>query len=427
MERSCKSLADGVELAVCRTEQFKTGLLSVTLAVPLAEQTATVNALAPEVLCRGSRRYPDMEQLSAATDRLYGAALGPSVRQRGESQCVSLLCSFIDDRYTLDGTALLEPAAELMGEVLLDPATQDGLFRQDYVESEGVNLADDIRARINDKRGWSIFRLTQEMCAGEAYALDKLGDAEQAAAMTPRRLWDGYQDLLRGARVIVCYGGSADPQRVEEAVERHFGPLLRGREVRLPCQVVERPAGPVRRVTDRLDVTQGKLAMGFRTGGVTMGTPLYPALLVCNALYGGTSHSKLFEHVREKMSLCYFASSMLDGVKGILAVSSGVEFSDFDRAEQAILDQLEAVRRGDFTREELDAALRSVVNSLVSRRDSQGQMEDDWVTRLLSPRGGLDGELLARAVEQVTGDDVAQVARLIQLDTVYRLTGKEGQ
>lgn len=425
MQRMQKSLAEGVELAVCRTEQFKTGLLSVTLAVPLAAQTATVNALAPEVLCRGSRRYPDMEQLSAATDRLYGAALGPSVRQRGESQCVSLQCSFIDDRYALDGAALVEPAAELMGEVLLDPATRDGVFRADYVESEGVNLADDIRARINDKRGWSIFRMTQEMCAGEAYALDKLGDAQEAAAMTARRLWDGYQDLLRGARVIFYYGGSADPRRVEEAVTRSFAPLLRPRKTALPCRVVEGPAGPVRRVTDRLEVTQGKLAMGFRTGGVTMGTPLYPALLVCNALYGGTAHSKLFENVREKMSLCYFASSMLDGVKGIMAVSSGVEFSDFDRAEQAILEQLEAVRRGDFTRAELDAALRAVVNGLVSRRDSQGQLRDEWLTRLLSPRGGLDGELLARVVEQVTGDDVAQAARLIRLDTVYRLEGEE--
>lgn len=427
MERSHRILADGVELAVCRSDQFKTGLFSVTLAAPLRRETATAYALTPDVLYRGSRNHPDMERLSAATDQLYGAALGPAVRQRGEGQGVSFLCSFIDDRYALDGLALLEPAMELTGEVLLEPATEGGLFRADYVSGEGANLADDIRARINDKRGWSIFRLTQEMCAGEAYALDKLGDADEARRMEPRALWDAYQRLLGTSRVVFYYGGSAGPDRVEEAVRRYFAPLIRDRQVSLPCQVIARPDRPARRVAEGMDVTQGKLAMGFRTGGVTMGHPLYPALLVCNALYGGTAHSKLFQNVREKLSLCYFASSMLDTVKGLMVVSSGVEFSDFDRAEQAILAQLEAVRRGDFTPQEHQAAVRSVVNALVSRRDSQGQMEDDCVTQLLCLGGWMPLEVLAERVEAVTAQQVAQVAGMIQLDTVYRLTGRKGQ
>ena len=425
MERSCKSLADGVELAVCQSEQFKTGLLSVTLAVPLAQRTATAYALAPEVLFRGSRNYPDMERLSAAADQLYGAVIGPGVRQRGESQCVSFLCSFIDDRYALDGTALLEPAAQLLGEVLLDPATEGGVFCKDYVAGEGANLADEINARVNDKRGWSIFRLTQEMCAGEAYALDKLGDAQQAVALGPQELWGHYQRLLEGARVIFYYGGSAEPDRVEQAVRRSFASLIRDRNTHLPCQVVARPGQGVRRVEEGMDVTQGKLAMGFRTGGVTMGTPDYPALLVCNALYGGTAHSKLFRNVRERMSLCYFVSSMLDAVKGLMVVSSGVEFAQFDRAEQAILEQLEAVRRGDFDQAEHQAAVRSVVNALLSRRDSQGQMEQDCVTQLLAVGGWTAPEELAAAVERVSPQQVAHVAGQIGLDTVYRLTEKE--
>ena len=115
MQQHWKRLADGVELAVCRTDKFKTGLLSVTLTIPLSEDTATAGALIPEVLGRGSRNYPDMEKLSAAADRLYGASLGPVVRQRGESQCISFMCGFIDDRYALDGSAVLEPAAALTG------------------------------------------------------------------------------------------------------------------------------------------------------------------------------------------------------------------------------------------------------------------------------------------------------------------------
>ncbi len=426
MQQEWKRLAEGVELGISRTDKFKTGLLSVTLTVPLRRESAAAGALIPNVLYRGSRSCPDIERLSAATDALYGASLGPAVRQRGESQCVSFLCSVIDDCYALDGAAVLEPAAALMGEVLLDPATQEGIFRADYVKGEGANLADRIRARINDKRGWAIFRLVQEMCAGEAYAVDKLGEADEALAMTPEGLWSDYQNLLSHAGVTFYYGGSAQLERVEETVRRCFAPLITARTVRTQCQVLAAPRGAVRTVTEDMDVTQGKLAMGFRTGGITEGSPDYPALLVLNALYGGSANSRLFLTVREKLSLCYYASSMLDKLKGLMVVSSGVEFQDFDRAQEAILAQLDELRAGRFTQEELNAAVRSVVSSLRGRRDSQSMLEDDCVTKLvcgLRPDGG--GELI-RAVERVTAEQAAEVAKRIQLDTIYRLTGKEG-
>lgn len=427
MERFHKTLAEGVELVMTQTSQFKTGVFSVTLTVPLHEETATAYALIPDVLYRGSRRHPDIESLSAATDELYGASLGPAVRQRGESQCVGFQCSFIDDHYALDGMAVLEPAISLVGEILLDPYTVNGAFDGEFVSSEGANLADRIGARINDKRGWSIFRLVQEMCSQERYALDKLGDAQQAREMTAENLWQHYQNLLAHSHVTFYYGGSAGVDRVGQAIAASFAPLLRGRQAPVECQVLDKPPhSEVREVTDVLDVTQGKLALGFRTGGIAGNHPKMPALMVCNALYGGTAHSKLFTNVREKMSLCYFASSLLDKIKGLMVVSSGVEFSKFSVAKEAILNQLEAIRQGEFTQEELQAAIRSVVNALVSRKDSQGMMEDDCVTVALTGGDPTDVNNMADRVEQVTHQDVVEVARALTLDTIYYLTGEEG-
>ena len=425
MEQRRIRLASGVELFAVHTDQFKTGLFSVTLTVPLRKETATANALISDVLYRGSRLHPDIASLSCAADDLYGAALEVGVRQRGECQCICLQCSFIDEAYALDGTAIMEPAIGLVGEVLLDPLTEDGVFCPDYVESEGENLADRIRSRINDKTSWSVFRLLSEMCSGEAFGLDKLGDAEEALRITPEQLWERYQKLLNEAGVIFYYNGSASADRVEQAVRQAFGSLLTDRYAPVGCEVIPEPSGEVRRVTDVMDVTQGKLAMGFRTGGITMADPRYPALLVCNTLYGGSGTSKLFLNVREKLGLCYFASSMIDKLKGVMMVISGVECSDFEIAEAEILSQLEAVRTGDFTEEELNAAVRAVVSGIVSRKDSQSRMEDDTVTGMIGIDRVQDQETFIRAVEQVTAKQVAEAAQMISLDTVYRLTGKE--
>lgn len=426
MERFHKTLADGIELVMTQTKQFKTGVFSVTLTTPLQEATATAYALIPDVLYRGSHKYPSIQHLSAATDELYGASLGPAVRQRGESQCVGFQCSFIDDHYALDGMAVLEPAIALIGEILLHPHTVHGVFDQEFVSSEGANLADRIAARINDKRGWSMFRLIQEMCGQERYAVDKLGDAQRAQSMTAQELWSHYQTLLADSHITFYYGGSAGLERVEQAIVTTFAPLLHHRHAPVECQVVDKPMQEqVREVTDVLNVTQGKLALGFRTGGITVNHPQLPALLVCNALYGGTAHSKLFTNVREKMSLCYFATSLLDKIKGLMVVSSGVECSKFSVAKDAILNQLDAIGRGDFTQEEMQAAIRSVVNALISRKDSQGLMEDDCVTTSLTGGDPTQADEMTGLVEQVTKEDVVAVAQKLKLDTIYYLTGEE--
>ncbi len=88
-------------------------------------------------------------------------------------------------------------------------------------------------------------------------------------------------------------------------------------------------------------MTQGKLAMGYRCSSDD-----YPAMVLANLIFGGTSNSKLFLNVRERLSLCYYASSSYARSKNILTVSSGVETADFERAEAEIGRQLQAVQQG---------------------------------------------------------------------------------
>lgn len=418
-------LAPGVSLLKERSERFKTSLFSVTLAVPLRKETATANALIPEVLYRGCSRCPDIESLAAETDRLYGAAVGVGVRRRGEMQCITLRCSVADERFVPGGERLLEGAIALLGELLLDPVLEKGRFRSDYVSGEGANLADAILSERSDKIAWANWRLLQEMCRGEAFSVHKLGDADEARNITAEQLWGRYQALLREAQVIFCYCGSAASQRVEHAVRTSFAWLISGRTPRFCCEVLCSPPGEVRRTTEHMDVTQGKLALGFRTGGVTERDGRYPAMALCNALYGGTVHSKLFCNVRERLGLCYYADSAYDRLKGILLVSTGVETGRIGRAEEEILAQLESVRRGDFTADEQAKAVRVLVNGLVASGDSQRQQEERAVTGLLTGRRYSGTEGLIRALEAVAPEEIAAAAGLVRLDTVYCLRGKE--
>ena len=327
MEVLRRELFPGVWLRTVHTHKFKSSYLSLTLMVPLSAETASANALIPAVLRRGTEAHPDLESLSAALDELYGGAIEPIVRKKGETQCVGFAASFLDDAYALEGEPVLEGAAALLGELLLRPRTEKGMFYPDYVAGERSNLVDRIRAQVNDKRYYALSRLTQLMCEGEAFGVDKLGDEGRAAALTPRKLWKRYQELLSTAEIELYYCGSAAPDRVAEALSAALSGLPRSEErLEADCEVRLHAGAEPRLEEERMDVTQGKLALGFRTGGITCWEEDYPALVMCNAVFGATPLSKLFLNVREKRSLCYYASSNLEKMKGLLLVSSGIEF-----------------------------------------------------------------------------------------------------
>ena len=416
-----REIMQDVFLTYLPAQRFKTSRMTVQLIAPLQRETAAANALLPAVLRRGTVRCPDMESLSAALDTLYGANIDYTVRKKGERQCVGFAAGFIDDAFTPHGEKLLEPVSAMLGELLLDPVTRNGRFLNDYVESEKQNLIDAIRGIINDKRDYADLRLLQEMCRGERYGVDKFGSIACVEKITNQTLFRYYQELLSTAHLELFYCGSAERERVEEAISRAFAPLQRGRVV--PPVIAEKKNAPEtpREITERMDVTQGRLSMGWRAS-----TNDAPAMMLANLIFGGYSNSKLFLNVREKLSLCYYASSAYHRSKGIVTVSSGIECRDVETAKREILAQLASVQRGEFEEWEVEGARACLIASLESRGDSAGRMEENALGQAATGIRETADELIA-ALRAVTNERIAEAAQSMTLDTVYFLTGEDSK
>lgn len=419
MEVTRTKLAEGVYLTYLPAQKFKTSLLSAQFVTPLREETASAYALLPSVLRRGTVSCPDMGSLSARLDELYGARIETTVRKKGENQCVGFVASLIDDSFAPGGEKLLEPVAELLGELICDPVTERGRFVPSYFESEKTNLLDAIRSLVNDKRDYADSRLLREMCAGEPYGIPRLGGEAGAESVQPKQLYALYQELISTARLELIYSGSAPQRRVEQALLSALAALPR-EQVRDIALYRPHPARQeVLRVEESLDVTQGKLGMGFACGSDD-----YAAMMVGNTLFGGSSNSKLFMNVREKLSLCYYASSLYHRQKRLITVSSGIEFQNFQRAYDEILAQLEAVKNGKLEDWEMEGAQSTLLNAYASMEDSQGKLENFYLGQAATGQSETPEEL-ADQVREVTGERVRRAMETVRLDTVYFLRGEE--
>lgn len=423
METVRTELIPGVWLTALRSDKFKTGCLSINLLTQLKRETAAFNAVLPFVLRRGTRFHPDMQTIAAELDSLYGTGVEPIVRKIGEIQCIGFYASFPDRKYLPAGSEVFEKTANLSCEMLLAPNTRGGLFLPAYVESEKEKLLELIRSRVNEKRSYAHFRLLEQMCCYEDYAVSRFGTEDTAESIYYQKLTKYYHSLISASPVEIFYCGSIEASKVANILSDALSGMTRGEinydigtDIRM--NAVE---DKVRSFVDEMSVTQGKLVMGFRLGEC-MEEPDLAAIYVFNAVYGSGVTSKLFMNVREKLSLCYYASSLVDTHKGLMLVSSGVDFDKVDEAKSEILAQLEAVKSGDISDEELEAARRSVASDLCACLDSQGELEGFYLANTID---GLEfsPDELAALVCDVSREDVIKIASSVVLDAEYFLRG----
>ena len=421
-----ENIYPGVALTCVITDKFKTGSLSVSFVTGLERNDAALSALLPRVLRRGCEGHTDIFQISSALDNLYGARIEPIIRKKGELHCIGFYCDFPDDRYLPHG-GIFEKTAELLGRILLSPDMHGAYLRSDYVDSEKTVLIDDIHAAINEKSGYVIDRLVKEMCSDEAFGVNKLGGESEVLAVTPETLTAHHRKLLSCSPIEIFYCGIAEPERVEQAVRSSLNTLPTRSILEAPAtHVISKPFRDTPRIfSEELDISQGKLAIGYRLGREPRKPLDFPALMVFNSIFGSGANSKLFLNVREKLSLCYYISSVIERHKEILIVSSGVDFAMFDKATDEINNQLNCIKNGDFSRTDLATAKCMVVSAFKAAFDRPEGLEGLYFDSRIAS-SPYDPVLLCEKVDEVTDGDIVTLASGIMTDSIFCLTGRKG-
>ena len=413
-------LMPGVTLRTYPDRRFKQGCLTFQIVRPMRAEEATMNALLPAVLLRGTEKHRDLRDITLRLDELYGASVGALVRRVGDYQTTGLSCGFIEDRFCIPGDQVLAPMIDFIRELLFEPILEEGGFCKSFVESEKKNLIATIESELNDKRVYAMGRMVKTMCKADSYGVPRLGDVESAAAIDPVTLYRHYQKILKESRIDIFYVGTAKLEDIAamvmpllQSIERNYQPL--------PNQTPFQDAGGAD-VVEEMDVTQGKLCMGFVTPITNRDRDFVPMQLM-NTIFGAGMTSKLFVNVREKLSLCYSVGSGYYGSKGIVTVSAGIDFDKELKTREEILRQLQAMKDGDISAQELTAAKEAILSSLRGTHDSPGSIEGFYATSALSGLGLTPAEYM-EAIYSVTIDQVVAAAQTVKLHTTYFLKGE---
>lgn len=415
-----RSVCDGVNFRSVRDVKFKTVRMSVNFLLPLQKEAAASNAILPFLLSRASREYPDFTKLGERLAELYGADLSADVQKIGDVQMLSLYASGIADRYALQGESTSTELSKLLCSILFDPPFEDGLFPKEGFEQEQRQTIELIDSEFNDKRTYARQRCEEIMCKNEPYGISRYGSKEDIRNLKREELTEVWRYLIRNARIEIMVLGDCDPKPVYEGFYNAFQKLGKRSTVECPTVNVKK-ADQVNEVTEKMDIAQSKLVLGFRTAA-SLRDEQVEAVKLMVALFGGTPNSKLFLNVREKLSLCYYCSALYVSMKGIMLVQSGVETKNIEKAKEEILFQLEEIKKGNFDDNEVNAAKLSMCNSYRSLSDSLGGLEAWYLSQTFANYVKRPEEAAA-LISAVTRQQMIDAANNVTLDTVYRLVG----
>ncbi len=398
--------------------KMKTTTVGVYIHRPLCEKEVSANALLPYVMKRSCKLCPDSESVSKYLENLYGARTAACTMKLGDDHIIHFGFETISDKYAPDSAKLVADIAELMLSILFEPTA----FTDDIVGLEKKNACDRIMAEMNDKAVYAMHRCGEEMCKGDSFALSMLGTVDGINAIDAESLKKHYNKIITSSVIDIYICGDTNIKALTEKIKTYTDKIA-FREACIPKSEIFNGNGGVKKVTDKMDVAQGKLCMGFKTG-VKANENDYISFMVLASIYGGGAHSKLFNNVREKLSLCYYASCSLVKNKGIMFVNAGIEFRNFQKAYDEILAQLEAIKNGEISEQEFTSGVKSIENDFESYKDNQRMMQVYYLNQKVSGTD-YDIDTMKERIGKVTLKDVTRVAKNVELDTVYFLTGKE--
>lgn len=412
------NLGDRIGFYALQDERFRVNRLAIYFGTKLDKERSPKNAILPFLWRKGGVEYPDIISLNQKLQNLYGASIHADIFKLGDNQLVGLQSEFIDEKYTLHHESLLNELAQLLMSLIFNPKMEENMFLEKDFALERDYLLDVIAREFNEKRLYALNRLKEIMLEGDPSGLRVYGTDAQVRALTKESVSEAYFDLLKQAEIQIFYVGASSPQPAIDVFAQTFSKLERTPLGTLHSLPYYRKETKRRETVQGAEVVQAKLVMGFSQQEKDNASFMTKKMLV--EIFGGMPTSKLFQNVREKMSLCYYCSTSFNRFKNVMIVESGVEEGNVQMAVEAIEQQLKNIQMGEVSQEEFSQARLSLLHQLSAVADSAAKLEYWYLSNLYLGLENTPQDCISE-LEKVTVEDVISLSKGFSLDTIYVL------
>ena len=421
MEYKQTELKKGVKLNIIHTNKFKTNLIAVFLTTKLDRENVTKNALISAVLRRGSKSMPTQEEISKTLEEMYGASFDCGLDKSGDNQVLKFYIETVNDMFLpKNETNILQESLEKLLDIVFDPYTENESFKQEYVEQEKNNIRQRIEGKIDNKARYSMDRCIEEMYKDKPFGLYKFGYVEDLEKIDAKNLYEYYKTFIDTCKIDIFVSGDVQDDITTLINENENIKNIKEREANYSISKIDENVEEKEEniVTESMEVTQGKLILGLDV--LINNEDQKYDVLVYNSILGGSANSKMFQNVREKAHLAYVASSSYLKHKNNIFVNCGIEIGNYEKALELIRKQIEDMKNGDFTDEDVENAKKGILAAINTIDDEQDTTISYYFGQELS-NTKVSIEDYENRIQKVQKQDVIDIAKKVKINTIYFL------
>lgn len=405
----------GIKLHNIKTDKFKTNLFAIFLTLPLSRETVTKNALLTAVLRRGTKELPSQELISKELENMYGASFDCGVEKSGDFNTIKFYLEVINDEYLPEKENLSKKALELLLDIVFNPYIENDAFKGEYIKQEKENLKQIIEGKSDNKGSYALERCIEEMYKDKPYGLYKFGYIEDLEKINGNELYKYYLDIIQNCKIDIFVSG----EDIEENILNNSNiKKLKDREIDLKENNDKEKLEQPKVITENMDVTQGKLILGFDI--LTDDKDINYITMVYNTILGVGSNSKLFQNVREKASLAYVCSSNFIKRKQLILIRAGIEIQNYDKALKIINEQIEDMKKGNFTDEDFENA-KNLIYATINNIEEEQDTEISYYFGQELAESNVSIEEYKKKIENVTREQIIEIANNVNVNTIYFL------
>lgn len=413
-------IKNGIKLHTIKTEKFKTNLIAVMLTTKLDRKNITKNALIPAVLRRGTKFMQTQEEINKKMEDMYGASFDCGLDKTGDNQILKFYMETVNNEFLpQDAENMIKNSIEKIFEIIFNPYLENGVFKKEYVEQEKENIKQIIDGKIDSKARYALDRCIEEMYKNEPFGLYKFGYVEDLKDINEKNLYGYYLELIKTCKIDIYISGIVD-ENIYNIIKQNEN--IEKLEERKPdfkeFELVKKENEEAKEIQESMEVTQGKLIIGLDVN--ILDKDARYKIMIYNSLLGGSANSKLFQNVREKASLAYTASSSYYRFKNNIFINCGIDIPNYQKALEIIKKQIEDMKNGDFTDEEIENAKNGIIASIKTIDDEQDTEITYYFGQELSGTKTSLEEYIEN-IQKVNKADVLEVAKQISINTIYFL------
>lgn len=424
MKEKVLDIKKGIKLHLIDTNLFKTDLSVIFITIGLDKENITKDVIIPEVLKSGSNTYKKQIEISNRLNEMYGATLETGTDKTGKNLVIKLYIESIDDNFIPNNENNLEKCIEMLLDITFNPLVVNNSFDGKYVEIEKERQRIVIETEKDNKDLYAYDKIINIMYNDCGYGIKRNGYIEDLDNIDGKNLYERYKEIIKNGKIDIFVSGSIDNKDIKDYVlNNEYINKLEPRDDSMYLNDItseeKEDVIEVKEVEEKMDVTQGKLVVGLDVVGKRNPDDRFKILLY-NTILGDGANSKLFRIVRERESLAYTSKSNYVVQKNNIFVRAGIEIDNYNKTLNLIKEQLEDMKNGNFTEEDLENAKRFIYAGIDSIKEEQNTAIIFYYGEEMS-KNKITVEEYYEKIKEINKEDIIEIANKIKINTVYFL------